>query len=343
MELTFIRNTVLLLLAVYVQRSFQVVYSCNTTAACGCSLNTASVTRIVGGELAGTSTWGWAVSIRLGSGGLCGGAIISSQWILTAAHCVTSYSASQVTVYAGSNTMWSGQSRSVSSITRHPSYSSSTNRNDIALLQLSSALNMADPNVKIACIPSVSSSVLSAGEWPPANVDVVAVGWGTTSSGGSTSSSLRQVTMSTIGATVSMCSSVLNDVTLQFCAGIQCGGRDTCQGDSGGPIMIFTTSNQWVIVGVTSYGIGCASASYAGVYTRIAAYQTWIATTMGSSPLNPASSGYTLSTLISRCNTSTTSVVTTIRSTTSSNVSSRFTSSWTSRSLILMLITLRWV
>ena len=40
------------------------------------------------------------------------------------------------------------------------------------LLYLSSSLNMADPNVKMACIPSVSSSTLSAGEWPPVNVDV---------------------------------------------------------------------------------------------------------------------------------------------------------------------------
>ena len=74
---------------------------------------------------------------------------------------------------------------------------------------------------------------------------------------------------------------------------------DTCQGDSGGPIMMYTTSKQWVLVGVTSYGIGCARASYAGVYTRVAAYQSWITTTMGnnftyaissnSSNINPVS------------------------------------------------------
>ena len=159
----------------------------------------------------------------------------------------------------------------------------------------------------------------------------MAVGWGTTSSGGSVSTSLRQVTMSTIAATASMCVSVLNDVTRQFCAGIQCGGRgeivlkdsliyclrylcviDTCQGDSGGPIMIFTTSNQWVIVGVTSYGIGCAGASYAGVYTRIAYYQNWISSTMSAyshSYINPASSGYTVSSVINGCITTTPSVI----------------------------------
>ena len=140
------------------------------------------------------------------------------------------------------------------------------------------------------------------------------MGWGTTSSGGSVSTSLQQVTLSTMAANGSMCRSVLYDWSRQFCAAIHCGGRgeimlkdsliyclrylcviDTCQGDSGGPLMMYTTSNQWVIVGVTSYGIGCASASYAGVYTRIAYYQTYINTIMsayGNNHTNPTSSGY---------------------------------------------------
>ena len=55
---------------------------------------------------------------------------------------------------------------------------------------------------------------------------------------------------------------------------------DTCQGDSGGPLMMFSSSHQWVLVGLTSNGIGCAEANYSGVYTRVAAFQDWIATTM---------------------------------------------------------------
>jgi secreted trypsin-like serine protease len=51
---------------------------------------------------------------------------------------------------------------------------------------------------------------------------------------------------------------------------------DTCQGDSGGPVMMFTSGNQWVLVGLTSFGDGCANPQYSGVYTRVAAYESWI-------------------------------------------------------------------
>ena len=57
---------------------------------------------------------------------------------------------------------------------------------------------------------------------------------------------------------------------------------DTCQGDSGGPLMMFTSANVWQIVGITSNGIGCAEKNLPGVYTRVAAFQTWINDTMNN-------------------------------------------------------------
>jgi secreted trypsin-like serine protease len=65
---------------------------------------------------------------------------------------------------------------------------------------------------------------------------------------------------------------------------------DSCQGDSGGPLMMFTTSNQWVLVGLISYGYGCALANYMGVYTRVAAYQDWIRDMTSSAYTNAVSS-----------------------------------------------------
>lgn len=54
--------------------------------------------------------------------------------------------------------------------------------------------------------------------------------------------------------------------------------------------MMYTTSGQWVLVGVTSYGIGCGLPNYAGVYTRVAAYQSWIATMTSNAYTNAISS-----------------------------------------------------
>jgi secreted trypsin-like serine protease len=156
-----------------IRSSHQTVYSCNASASCGCSTNSATLTRIVGGENANSDTWGWAVSISIGNSYLCGGSILSSLWVITAAHCVSGFTASQITIYAGSTIRYSGtQSSTGSNLIVHPSYNSTTYVNDIALLRLASPLIMSDPAVSALCLPTVSSTTLSAGEWPPANTTV---------------------------------------------------------------------------------------------------------------------------------------------------------------------------
>lgn len=64
---------------------------------------------------------------------------------------------------------------------------------------------------------------------------------------------------------------------------------DTCQGDSDGPLMMFTLSNQRVLVGLTSNGIRCAQANYIGLYTRVAAFENWLRSHVNNSfsvPIN---------------------------------------------------------
>ncbi|CAF3350284.1 unnamed protein product [Rotaria socialis] len=311
--MTQIRGLIFLL--TFVKLNSATTYSCNSNSSCGCSTSAATLSRIVGGETAASQTWGWAVSLRLGNA-LCGGSIIAASWIVTAAHCVSGVTASQVTVYAGSNLLLTAsQTRSVSTIIADSSYSSSTYVNDIALLQLSFPLDMTDPRISAICIPLVSASTLSVGEWPSAGTTVVAVGWGRLSEGGSISSTLQQVTLQTVDRQSPTCTPLMNNWLYQFCAAAHCKGKcpalclinlecgvfhfamlDTCQGDSGGPLMAFTTSNQWVLVGATSNGIGCAEANSAGIYTRIAAYQSWINTNTGSQFTNPISSTLSSST-----------------------------------------------
>lgn len=168
-SLTILYQLILVLLTV--QISLQYLYSCNPSDTCGCSYNAASVTRIVGGETAVSTSWSWAVSISINGNSLCGGAILSSLWVITAAHCVSGVSASQVRVYAGTNTKYGGTYRTASSIIVHSSYVSSSKVNDIALIRLSSGFTMSN-TIKSICIPSVSSAVLASGEWPAANLYV---------------------------------------------------------------------------------------------------------------------------------------------------------------------------
>lgn len=55
-----------------------------------------------------------------------------------------------------------------------------------------------------------------------------------------------------------------------ICAGYKEGGKDACQGDSGGPLV---AGDQ--LVGIVSWGFGCAKPDYPGVYSRVAVVSDW--------------------------------------------------------------------
>ncbi|CAF1173523.1 unnamed protein product [Rotaria sordida] len=242
-----------------------ITYSCWTNSTCGCSLNSAILTKIIGGEEATMNSWGWAVSIRRRNNHICGGSLISSELILTAAHCLVSVKTlSSLSVTAGSNYLSIiNQQRSVSEIFIHQNYDSMTYINDIAIIRLSSSFDMSDRSLAIICLPP---SLL---EYPSNDTTVIAIGWGVLSPTEKISSdTLQQVTLKIVANTISICYVLIHNENGQICAGVQGGGKDTCQGDSGGPLMMFS-NKKWYIVGITSYGDGCALPLSPGVYTRV--------------------------------------------------------------------------
>jgi len=204
---------------------------------------------IVGGTVASHSDYPWFVSLTQG----CGGTLVHEDIVLTAAHC-----------NSGSFSARVGPSRTsagISSKVVHPSYSSSSFRNDFMILKLDSSFSSIS-------LPNINSN----GGTPSGTQDIVVVGYGATSEGGSQSSQFREVTLQHVS--YDQCNSAYNgdiDQGTMFCAGVDGGGMDSCQGDSGGPLVIGNT-----LVGVVSWGIGCAREEYPGVNARVSSASSWI-------------------------------------------------------------------
>ncbi|NXC31491.1 ACRO protein, partial [Campylorhamphus procurvoides] len=238
-------------------------------------------TRVVGGTNAQTGAWPWLVSIQNpvtpGTGHLCGGSLISIRWVLTAAHCFTDARNihSWRLVIGATRLTDPGPGAEVRHIKRvliHEEYNPADQSNDIALLELDRPAHC-NRHVQLGCLPNASMNV------PEMNVCYVA-GWGDTTEGAQqTSDVLQEAQVYLID--VSVCNSsnwYAGDVhTHNLCAGYPEGGIDTCQGDSGGPLMCKDddADNFW-IVGVTSWGKGCARAKRPGIYTSTQNFYNWI-------------------------------------------------------------------
>ncbi|RGP78819.1 trypsin [Fusarium longipes] len=225
------------------------------------------VPNIVGGTSATVAEFPFIVSITNNGGPWCGGALINANTVLTASHCVQGRSASAFQIRAGSTSRTSGGTTSrVSSIKMHPSFSGSTLDSDVALLKLSTS---------IPASGSISYARLAAsGSDPAAGASLTVAGWGATSQGGSTTPvNLLKVTVPVVSRASCRASYGTSSITNNmFCAGFTQGGKDACQGDSGGPIV--DTSN--TVVGVVSWGEGCAQAGYPGVYARVGSLRSFI-------------------------------------------------------------------
>ncbi|MBH0213409.1 trypsin-like serine protease [Listeria monocytogenes] len=220
--------------------------------------------RIVGGTPTTISSFPWQVSLQRSGSHSCGGSIYSSNIIVTAAHCLQSVSASVLRIRAGS-TYWNsgGVTISVSAFKNHEGYSSSTYSNDIAIIKLASSLSFS----------STTKSIDLATSTPATGASAAVSGWGTLTSGSSSiPSQLQYVNVDIIDR--SKCASSSYKYGSSIKSGMVCAassGKDACQGDSGGPLV-----SGGVLVGVVSWGNGCALANYPGVYTDVPSYRSWI-------------------------------------------------------------------
>ncbi|EFY94881.1 Peptidase S1/S6, chymotrypsin/Hap [Metarhizium robertsii ARSEF 23] len=222
---------------------------------------------IVGGEAAAQGEFPYIVALLSGNFQFCGGTLVNEDTVVTAGHC-TSSDVSGIEVRAGSLAWASGGTKvKVRSATRHPDYNGNNYDNDVAVWKLATAIPQS-ATIKYAKLPAPDSD-------PAPGANVTVAGWGRLQEGGATPSQLQKVTVPVVDrATCKEAYSTPTPLEItdnMFCAGLPQGGQDACQGDSGGPIV-----QGDVLLGVVSWGVGCARPNKYGVYTRLGNYVSFI-------------------------------------------------------------------
>lgn len=244
----------------------------------------AQIGRIINGHGASEGEWPWMVTIfpaggtpaNPSTGHFCGGVLIAPQYVVTAAHCVSSsegYPEDIEVVVGRTRLSSSAGSRSlVQSIVVHPNFDNFLLRNDIALLKLTAPV----PQQPVDLVVAGDEALWSAG------TNATIIGWGQTNPIYPILPDLLQEAVIPIqsDATCQEDLGLLFDSSAHLCAGVLSSpgsgdGVDACYGDSGSPLLV-PDGLGWKLAGLTSWGFECASSSTYGVYTRVASYSSWV-------------------------------------------------------------------
>ncbi|KAJ9066547.1 Transmembrane protease serine 4 [Entomophthora muscae] len=224
--------------------------------------------RIVGGhEVTPKFKYPWIASLQYSGSHTCGGTWYSGNAIISAAHCVIGSDSSWTALVHRHNLHADAASEDelqldVISRVAHPDYDSYTNAFDVSVWKVNGQV-------------SVPIIALDSGDYSDDTLLTV-VGWGFTRAGGFQSYKLLEIKVPVFNS--ERCQEIYHDLDVksQFCAGYPEGKKDSCQGDSGGPIFV-AKADSYTLVGVVSWGRGCATKGHPGVYTRTSAVADFIA------------------------------------------------------------------
>uniref|UniRef100_A0AAQ5ZEB4 Neurotrypsin n=1 Tax=Amphiprion ocellaris TaxID=80972 RepID=A0AAQ5ZEB4_AMPOC len=252
---------------------------------CGLRLNNQRRRRrIIGGDKSLRGEWPWQVSLWLrsqskGNHPLCGGSLINSCWVVTAAHCFKRFGRDPIRYtlrlgdYHTEEQDDFERTLSPDRIVIHRKYHSQGWEYDIALLRLKGTEGNCvafNPHTGAVCLPEPGT------KWEKRPAACVITGWGITDS--EYSRTLLQAWVPLLPAW--KCKKRYGD---RFTSRMLCAGSlsehhrvDSCQGDSGGPLVCQGEGGRWVLTGVISWGHGCGNPSFPGVYTRVSRFLQWI-------------------------------------------------------------------
>jgi len=220
--------------------------------------------RVVGGQDASKNEYPWMVALVKNMRVYCGGTLISSRTVLTAAHCHNDSAMVYVGDHDKSILSDGEQLIKPQRFTKHREYVEGRGEFDFAIIQLPKEV-IFSKSITPICLPTPDTNY--------DNEDATVIGWGRTEYQGNSSNILQEVNLHTIPNRV--CRLKWSSVTdNQICAIRK--GKGSCHGDSGGPLMTKEDNKYFSVIGVVSYGHKCGETGYPDVYARVTAQLKWI-------------------------------------------------------------------
>ncbi|XP_066591878.1 transmembrane protease serine 9-like [Prorops nasuta] len=241
------------------------------SCSCSCGIRNEE-SRIVGGQTTRMNEFPWMARLSYLNKFYCGGTLINDRYVLTAAHCVKGFMWFMIKVTFGEHDRCNEKNPETKFVVRVLSgeFSFLNFDNDIALLRLNERVPLSD-TIRPICLPSLRDNQY-------VGTKAIASGWGTLHEDGMPSCLLQEVEVPVMSLqdcrNMSYSPRMISDNML--CAGYAEGKMDSCQGDSGGPLIAERKDKKYELIGVVSWGNGCARPGYPGVYTRVTRYLDWI-------------------------------------------------------------------
>lgn len=226
-----------------------------------------TVEGVVGGHTTLPAGAPYVVSVQYPTH-ICGGALVASEWVLTTASCVDGKVAASLRILAGSHRLLTNMERiSVSTVTKHPGYDTTSGMNNVALLKLAKSAESA----RVQVIPLNDAAVLTG-------TPTEFYGWGALLYGSfARSNELQTLYQKTLSA--ADCASKYQPAGLPtgfICAQIQ-RGQAACSKDQGGPLVGHASQT---LIGIYDHGVQC-SGEYPDVFIDVSKFKSWIDTTVG--------------------------------------------------------------